>query len=121
MQKMFSWLKRLFKSTEENDYKMLWAKTILGDNLENGDKFYFDENGIIRKAKAMTNNTLKLEDLNKYWIKKDHTGSIFKIEYIDYRSNIIIKTHDYFSYKIDEFLNLFREATQSDIDNLTKG
>jgi hypothetical protein len=179
---MFNWLKNLFKGKEENDYEMIWSKTLLGDDLEIGDCFYFDENGIIRKTfterkemellsgrkyenkeiggsfvfitgfkgdsvfytsplssekMILTNSQfreiykewheplqLKLEDLNKHWVLKSVPGSIYKITNI-YSNHIYavsianFKVEDFGN--INEFFRDYREATQTDIDNLTKG
>lgn len=67
--------------------------------------------------------TLKLEDLNKFWVQKnlktlyvirlDNNGRVIAISFGITDRNVI-KT-------LKEFFEDFREATQADIDNLTKG
>ena len=59
---MLNWLKRLFKKKDDYyarykfskfDYQKAWDSAQIGDDVQIGDLIYFDENGIIRKAKAM--------------------------------------------------------------------
>lgn len=75
------------------------------------------------KKKTIPPRTLKLEDLNKWWIvKSKNKKTIKKINRIsgdeiimDYSGDSII------IFSVQDFFDTHEEATQSDIDNLTKG
>lgn len=69
--------------------------------------------------------TLKLEDLNKLWANK-HTGKVGRIfisnrGLINFVSGLGIQSVIFGEYRTEEFFDTHAEATQTDLDNLTKG
>lgn len=68
--------------------------------------------------------TLKLEDLKTLWLKKSSGGKILRINTFD-KENVYLTPLVHMGYhesqNIKSFFDDFREATQNDIDNLTKG
>jgi len=83
---------------------------------------YFD--AVVRTDEIKPPRTLKLEDLNKAWIKKDNSFTIYKIVGVDKNQSVFVCSRDHGVVtiaNIELFFIEFREATQTDIDNLTKG
>lgn len=70
--------------------------------------------------------TLKLEDLNKSWVHKNTNEIIYRIMSIDKRGRIYVMPIDVagcatcYYENSRTFFDFFEEATQEDIDNLTK-
>ncbi len=93
-----------------------------GNNYFERDSLRF---GVFRLAQEIyPPRTLKLEDLKTLWLKKSSGGKILRINTFD-KENVYLTPLVHMGYhesqSIKSFFDDFREATQTDIDNLTKG
>lgn len=84
-----------------------------------------DLDNYIKLLNGKPPRTLKLEDLNKLWANK-HTGKVGRIfisnrGLINFVSGLGVQSVIFGEYRTEEFFDTHAEATQTDLDNLTKG
>lgn len=95
-----------------------WCKSSHTYNTVLGMKLY-------RCKEKTPARKLKLEDLNKIWlnIERNLIGTIYinSDKIICFVNKRGVESVLFGGYSIDRFFELYREATQDDIDNLTKG
>lgn len=85
---------------------------------------------LFEAQKAVPPRKLKLDDLNKLWIHKNQeiclqNNQVYVVRILSNGSVVLISLTPDGQFeiikKVNDFYDTFREATQEDIDNLTKG